>query len=127
MKSDTVMVMPTLLSYVEVSVNGVQREVTLANFGDWYVSSENVLAWGAGQYLRPIGRSMCDAIGVHYPHLQHRLRMNFMSIVALGENDGCAYSIEWKLSERSSHVLPFYAAWCQESWFAFERDDQPAL
>ena len=101
------------------------QQVILINFGK-YMQSEDVLAWGKEQHLRPASPRSVFAIGEHCPNLNRDLAMDYMAVVSLV---ACSFGGErrvprvwWSRSERESRLSWFGNEWDGRCWFAFVRE-----
>lgn len=104
------------------------QEVILVNFGR-YISSENVLAWGKEQKLRPASPRTCFAVAEHCSNLFYDLILEWMTIVSLVKcsfedrqqvcgvswgRSGCEANLYW--FDRFDH------GWSGDCWFTFVRE-----
>ena len=101
------------------------RQVILVNFGK-YMQSEDVLAWGRTQNLRPASPRSVFAIGEHCPNLNRELVMDYMAVVSLVpcsfEGERRVTNVWWSRSGRKSYLRWFGSGWSVYDWFAFVRE-----
>ena len=107
------------------SAKSALRQVILVNFGK-YIRSEDAIAWGKTQNLRPASPRSVFAISENYPNLNRDLAMDYMAVVSLvpcsfgGERQ--VPNVWWYGSKRESHLSWFVIGWSEHCWFAFVRE-----
>lgn len=101
------------------------REVILVNFGE-NTRSEDNLAWGKAQNLRPATPRLVFAVGEHRPKLHRELDMDPMAVVSLVPCSFGGYRrvplVWWYRSERITDLHWFDRDWGAIYWFAFVRE-----
>lgn len=101
------------------------KQVILANFGK-VAQSEEALAWGKEQKLKPTMPRACFAISEHFPKINRYLDMNPMAVVTLMDCSfvGCRRvpSVWLCGAEREAFLRRFVIDWGGLYWFAFVRE-----
>ncbi len=102
------------------------KQVIITNFGKG-VQSEEALAWGKEQKLKPTTPRACFAVSEHYPVLHHYLDMDPMAVVTLAScsvESGQRVPFVWFAGAERGAVLSIGSAfgWLGYCWFAFDRE-----